>query len=675
MSITPPLSPAAIAVNRARARLIDRPDEPALLGEFANTVLRRGQATDAVISAKRSLHVNPAITPWIRRLIELLMENQRWDLAIALFKAIVASTSASPAYSADLANALWNSRTGDEIDRKARQASVLQPMAISWILALAEHHLAHHQDDLAEPLVRRALLLDGGNTDAWKRRAGLAARAGTRSVEARYLRAGLVTDPTDRVLLERYIRVLGQLGLWREANIGLRNYAAAAPEPYFQAGDQVWRHETIGHARLRESRFAAAITPFKRAVILRPDQPAHARALSRALLEVGRGVAAMTPFAWSLYSANRGGVPVAPKPHRLWIEHPSDHARRHNLPYERVGDAFRVDLVGPSVGRRTISYEVPARFLLALDKPRVIDGTFWAVTESGTVLLEGLSYHQRRREDFGPFFKYVTDAGEVLAALPEIGGRLPGAAALLGGGQNYYHCVMDWFSRLPQLTHRANLADIPLIVSPRMPPTAHEWLDLLGVDRARLITAPASLFEVEKLWIPSLGHGRYGEVSPLHLDFLENEALAPVRDRRQPGRRRLFLSRHLTSHRHLANSEQIRPVLDRLGFEIVTPESEPLVEQLALFADAAIIVGTFGAGLTNIIAAPAGTPIIELTHPGAARTMFSILAGLLELPFHRLIGHAIPSSDRLPLHHDFRIDPEELEQVLRRVLDAEVLGQ
>jgi Tfp pilus assembly protein PilF len=663
-------SPAAIAVTQAKTQVIRAPGKPAALGHFADVALRRGQVNDAVTAATRSLILNAGIAPWVRRLAGLLTRNRRWDLAAALHTRIAACPNARPGDSADLATALWNNRSRATARKAARQASILEPAAVTWILAVAEHHIAMHQDTPALRLIRLGLILDGQNTDAWKRRAGLAARSGTPALEARALRSGLLTAPADPTLMDRYARVLGQSGDWRDGGVMLRRHAVAAPDLAFPAKDQAWHHEIAGQALLRQTKFGPAIKPFQRALILHPDQPRVLRVLSRALLEVGRGAAAEPVFARSVLLDSGVGSKVTHEVRRLRIEDPRDFSRRHGLPYQTLGDAFPVKVAKSRASRQTIDYEVPERFILCMDNPRIINGMFWAIARDDAVLVDGLSYHQRRREDFGPYFKYVNDAGEILAKLPAVGGRMPGTAALLGGGGNYYHCVMDWFSRLPLLAQCPELADVPLIVSNRMPAAALEWLPLLGVDPGRLIPAPAPLFEVERLWIASLSHGRYGHVSPIYLDYLEHKVLAGLRDRHKRGRRRLFLSRHLTGHRHLANWAALQPVLDRLGFETVTPETRPLEAQLALFADAAVIVGTFGAGLMNIVAAPAGTPIVELTHAGAVRTMFPILAGLLELPFHRVIGQAIAVAGRLPIHHDFTIDPERLERTLRTALET-----
>src|SRR5205823_4207781 len=78
-----------------------------------------------------------------------------------------------------------------------------------------------------------------------------------------------------------------------------------------------------------------------------------------------------------------------------------------------------------------------------------------------------------------------------------------------------------------------------------------------------------------------------------------------------PGKpfRRLYVSRR-GQRRRLANYHEIKPLLDRYGFEEIMGDIEPSV-----FAEAAVVVGEYGAGLTDIVFCRPGTTVIELTPP------------------------------------------------------------
>jgi capsular polysaccharide biosynthesis protein len=61
----------------------------------------------------------------------------------------------------------------------------------------------------------------------------------------------------------------------------------------------------------------------------------------------------------------------------------------------------------------------------------------------------------------------------------------------------------------------------------------------------------------------------------------------------------------------VVNEDALVPALGRLGFSVVRAEELTFGEQVARFAEAEVVVGAHGAGLTNVVFSPEAT-LIEL---------------------------------------------------------------
>jgi capsular polysaccharide biosynthesis protein len=82
--------------------------------------------------------------------------------------------------------------------------------------------------------------------------------------------------------------------------------------------------------------------------------------------------------------------------------------------------------------------------------------------------------------------------------------------------------------------------------------------------------------------------------------------------------------------------------LAKFGFQTFVTESLSVVEQIALFYHAKIIVAPHGSGLTNIIFCQKGAKVIELVSPHYLRPYYSIISQLLGLEHYYIIGRYLP---------------------------------
>ncbi|MGC9260975.1 MAG: glycosyltransferase family 61 protein [Phycisphaerae bacterium] len=91
--------------------------------------------------------------------------------------------------------------------------------------------------------------------------------------------------------------------------------------------------------------------------------------------------------------------------------------------------------------------------------------------------------------------------------------------------------------------------------------------------------------------------------------------------------RKIYIRRKPGGWRSVANDDEVAEALEAEGFETTRPEGLTLAQQIRLFAEAKIIVGMHGAGLTNILFAP-GAAILELTGDYGGGEYMSMASGL-----------------------------------------------
>lgn len=173
--------------------------------------------------------------------------------------------------------------------------------------------------------------------------------------------------------------------------------------------------------------------------------------------------------------------------------------------------------------------------------------------------------------------------------------------------ENYYHFLVETFPAALLAARLPALQGCRLALS-RLLPRQRELLELAGVPAERILdlsaeTAPR--FTLERCWLP--------------VDLPFDLACTICRDglptpRRRIAGRRLFVSRAGGGGvvPRLRNEAEILAALRPRGFEPVLAERLTMAEQIALFSGAEMVCGPHGAGLANMLHAPADAILIEI---------------------------------------------------------------
>ncbi|HEX3675016.1 MAG TPA: glycosyltransferase family 61 protein [Rhizomicrobium sp.] len=151
--------------------------------------------------------------------------------------------------------------------------------------------------------------------------------------------------------------------------------------------------------------------------------------------------------------------------------------------------------------------------------------------------------------------------------------------------------------------------------------------------------------------------------------FMMPETAAFIRDlvldgygiHAKPATRRIYVTRNDTRKRRLINEDALLTALAPYGFEVVAPGTLSFREQAATFADAAIIMGPHGAGLTNMIFAAPGADVVEISPADKVTVAYPMLA---KCSGHRYTGLIGTPGDR---EEHFSIDVAEVLATLQKI--------
>ncbi len=192
---------------------------------------------------------------------------------------------------------------------------------------------------------------------------------------------------------------------------------------------------------------------------------------------------------------------------------------------------------------------------------------------------------------------------------------LPGTTVLLGvhGEHNYYHWNVDALPKLRILEMAGHvLSDIDRFVL--WGGFYHEFhtraFNCLGIPEEKVFLSKTTPnFRCERLLhvdIRNFVGMQMHSVVPEYLRsvFLEED--------REVGNRKLFIARENTNARRITNQDEVLKLVSSHGFEVVYMEGLGLKEQAAMFNSASVIIGTHGAGLTNLVYCNPGTTVVEL---------------------------------------------------------------
>lgn len=252
---------------------------------------------------------------------------------------------------------------------------------------------------------------------------------------------------------------------------------------------------------------------------------------------------------------------------------------------------------------------------------------------------------------------------------------IEGTVALLSGlaGHVYYHWMIDILPRFEILRRSGiDLRQIDwFVVNNIDQPFQRETLNLLGIPESKiLISDRLSYFQAQELIVPSFPG--YLDWVPLEtIKFLRQICLPQIDLSQYRERELIYISRAQARGRQIINETEVSNFLSQLGFQTVFLEKMSVLEQVALFANAKVIISPHGSSLTNLVFCNPGATVVELFSPHYVRTDYWMISQQLQLRHYYSIGDSFDCSTlrhlmyQNPLTEDILVNLNSLNSILK----------
>ena len=231
---------------------------------------------------------------------------------------------------------------------------------------------------------------------------------------------------------------------------------------------------------------------------------------------------------------------------------------------------------------------------------------------------------------------------------------------------NYFHFMVDSLAQL-QWRDRVSTLESAKTILTGFAPEAEATLPFMAgamtatnVDARTLQPYDGTLMFCRKIIFPRRTTG----ATPAKAAWLRAHFGVTGRAR---GTERLYIARGNAPRRRITNEPAVIKLLEANGFRSVDPGALSVAEQVALFANAAIVVGAHGAALTNAIFMGEGAGVIELTHTDRVVNTYHEVAGAAKLNYACVIGDVVGDRSQ-PVFSDFSVDVDALQTALKSVL-------
>lgn len=258
--------------------------------------------------------------------------------------------------------------------------------------------------------------------------------------------------------------------------------------------------------------------------------------------------------------------------------------------------------------------------------------------------------------------------------------KLKGKVAVLSGlaKNSYYHWMFDILPRIELI--RLSEFDLESIdwfaIDEIKQPFQKESLSMLGIPQTKLITSNQTPFiEAEELIVPSFpGYFNwipFGTIKFLRQTFLPQIGQQRTKYKSNKYKSKLYISREGAKERNILNEAVLADFLAEWGFQTVYLAQMPLIEQIAVFANAKVIVAPHGSGLTNLVFCSPKTTVIELFSPNYVRPDYWAISQQLDLKHYYCLGESFSCSPlqnimyRSSWTEDISIDINSLELIFK----------
>lgn len=270
--------------------------------------------------------------------------------------------------------------------------------------------------------------------------------------------------------------------------------------------------------------------------------------------------------------------------------------------------------------------------------------------------------------------KRVTpDIQSLIFSCPEATRTIQDPVVLLGtdGAINYSHWLTRQVLKLA-LVERAGIpTSVPLLINENPCAYQRDLLRLVGIADDRLLPVPRGIV-VRCLEIIVPVHLRNHPRMHIGIDWLRARLSGLIEP---PARARdlLFVSRRDSQSHVILNESEIEKALTRRGFRTVVLSEMSFEAQVRSFSRARLIVAGHGAGLTNLLFAPSGAAVVEITNTYLqSHDDFRFIAGQLGQRHFAIVSDQFAAVQReeYRLYHDYHANADAVLKTVDGILDG-----
>lgn len=239
------------------------------------------------------------------------------------------------------------------------------------------------------------------------------------------------------------------------------------------------------------------------------------------------------------------------------------------------------------------------------------------------------------------------------------------------GHRHIFHFLIDRFPKLYYLLERFGHGDRPLkvVVHADMPGYQEDLYRFLLARYPRLELARIPTGERwrvrDLLCVENWQNTKMTLADPASLAFTAGLFRDGYKIVAGEPRRRIYVSREDTKRRRIENEAEVRAALADHGVEPVLAAKLRFEEQVRLFAEAAVVVGAHGAGLTNILFAPSSLRLLEIFPSNKPRNTYFLQSRSQGQIYRYLFAGASGRRER------FSVESRALRKAMDELLTAE----
>jgi len=210
-----------------------------------------------------------------------------------------------------------------------------------------------------------------------------------------------------------------------------------------------------------------------------------------------------------------------------------------------------------------------------------------------------------------------------------------------------------------------------LIVSGELSKWQTHSLELVGYPPDDYVQHQGpEVIDIDRLLVPPHPRRTRGgefQVCPSAIKWVRDRIISNISSNSTSFPDRVYVSRADADRRQVINENEVVSLLKQYGFESIEPGRLSFDDQVRLFANADVVVGPHGAGLTNMIYGE-NVKILELMTEESGEHFF-VLANECDHFYEFLLCEPTNDENIKPRYRDMSVDLHSLEDRLNFLLD------